>query len=447
MQSGKPLPRYHFEENAADAERHARGHLGLPVWCQVSNRPTLSDEMRGRCLNPSELPGATLVKRGDEREVWAVTCEDLRLHIKLFLGHHGGIPKPAIMESQRLLEAANRDVPVVPLMALAYDDGDRAALATLSIPNAITLAEWWEEYAGSKMHGNVASRRTVMQCVAATIAKAHMAGLYLPDGHPGNYLLGKTNDEIESPNTGTKDERYRCYLVDLAGATTTKDHSPVARSQRMRSLAQLEQYFHRKLDAKLRMVFLRAYWRAFATLNSQPDNSENNSLVDWSSAISQVQKQLATKLAGHWDRRLRKNGKYFARVELDKGWYGQFVLVVERRHRFRDRSPDRTRQDWESICRAIPLNASATARATNTEMLLTEHLLAYGIHKAENAIQALDWTLRGSPARRRFIHGHHRRHRDQDNDLMLGWLERRHRGLVRECIWFVEASQREGKQS
>lgn len=442
---------------------------GDVVWITIAESPSFSDQSKRVMLSPEHLPGACLVKRGDKREVWRATVENCDVHIKASWKQQ----KSLFDEGVALREAAHRNVPVISAIAGGYATRDKqlpAILVTRTPNDFIPLDRWWESYArrtgidqcsrnlqvpcahSSQSRGpgerNVAQSaltcRRVMRELALTVARAHAAGFHYPDGHPGNYLLCR--DYLQEAGKTSDAAPWECRLVDVAGAAFTRDHAALSRPYRIRSLAQLDKYFYRKLSEPRRLVFLRQYLRAFAGLTKTTrDSAEANDGRKWANWITDSRGRLAAKLARHWDRRLRKSGKYFQRLSFlpnvpgGRNWSGQFVLNVERRHQFGDIIDDMTARQWQEWVEHLLSDRAGETReiAANSLPTVPEREFEVERFEASSLFDALMWTIRGSVARRRFLQAHRERHRDRFAPLLLGWLEGRSSGLIRECMLFV----------
>ena len=195
-------------------------------------------------------------------------------------------------------------------------------------------------------------------------------------------------------------------------------------------LAQLNQWFARRAPPSLRLRFLKHYLaRRFC---EAPVTGA--ALRRWTELIEQAGRRHARRLYAHRDRRLRRDGKYFARLKLHDGWEATVTL----RFRNRDEFPqpvhaDRTVETWARWL------ASTAGRVLDAPTVGDR---PGGVDlqrwRASGYAQRQLWTLFGSPARRAFAAGHGLRHRDIPCVWPLAVLERRGTWLVSDSVLMLE---------
>lgn len=368
-------------------------------------------------------PRASVVKSGRHRQTWRVALNDRVIFAKVFDTRRGNVLGRLAFalglgtshrEWQASRAAECRGVRAVRCLGLGVDrrQRGRAVLLSEGLPNAISLGQAWEE---------ASSRRdtalSLIQAVAKLFAAAHDRGFVHRDAHPGNILVQPTADD-----------GCEAMFIDVHGAYLFH-HQPSKRCV-VRSLAQLDHYFHRRATRMQRWRFLRSY---LTLRQSFAERSERRGFSrDLLSSISRARAAHAATLARQRDRRIRRNGKYFITTALGQGWKGIFVLMLERRHAFPEAHvPDRSEHDWRNLLQAVFMSDGWQCN--------DDRFAIHGVH-VERArpigIRArMSWSLIGSPQRREFVQSHQLRHRDIPSELLLACLEHRSAaGLIDEAI-------------
>ncbi len=373
---------------------------------------------------PEDDSRAQGVKRGEGRCTWRVTLGDRTIFAKVADLSAGGFGQrlrlwlgmtAAQREWRTSREAEGRGVPVARCVGIGLRGGRRPRTVLLSagIHGAVNLSDAWAERAvkpGSRQRPGEA----VVNAVAGLYAAAHDRGFVHRDGHPRNVL-------IHADRVG----ELSAVFVDVAGAALSSRAAPYSRV--VRSLAQLDHAFRPVTTRTERLRFLHRYLRQSKKLRER--STERRLERRLIAAIADAEKVHAATLARQRDRRLRRSSKYFARLRLEGGWQAGVVLQVERRHVFPEPTvADRTTEQWRAILG--PLLSRAHDRE-EARRILSREGLSLEIGRPEGRLKSLDWTLRGSPHRRAFVHCHRLRHRDLDGGLVLAWAERHNRaGLI-----------------
>ena len=192
----------------------------------------------------------------------------------------------------------------------------------------------------------------------------------------------------------------------------------------LRGMAMLDQFFHRTATRCERLRFWRDYWVRRDVLMS--GTTERRLLA----RLAEMSIQHRSALARQRDRRLRGDGKYFAKLRLHDGWRGGVVLMLERRHLFPERHvPDQTIDEWNRICGVVIQSPQSLGIRFDRFRLIPRPPHA-----------------RGKWAERLFEHTHRLRHRDIPAPLILGHLHRR-RGfrLVDEYLILPSAKGEAGR--
>jgi hypothetical protein len=194
----------------------------------------------------------------------------------------------------------------------------------------------------------------------------------------------------------------------------------------LRALAQLDQYFHRCATRTERLRFLKGYLAQRPSLGKAWAHRE--SMRKLLATLRQASISHAERLARTRDRRLRRNGVYFATLELHGGWKATVVLRLERRHVYPESDvPDRTPSTWQALLDPLTRRLSGVSP---DEVLSAADGLQIESTRIGGFWTRLFTTLQGSAHRSAFERCHKERHRDLRNELILGYVEHRIAGLV-----------------
>jgi tRNA A-37 threonylcarbamoyl transferase component Bud32 len=366
---------------------------------------------------------AECVKRGYARTMWRVMLGEQVVFAKVF--DVGGfadrfmrhlVGSSAEREWRASREAEARGVPVPCGIALGVHQGrlGREVFVSEGVSGAVNLADAWEQDVASVSSGRRrAAGLPLIDAVAALFATAHERGFVHGDGHPHNILV-----------RAAPDKGFELVFVDVHSARITDGPAPVSRS--VESLAQLDQHFRRRVTRPERLRFLRAYLGRRPSLMRYA--GQPSGLRELLTSLARSTASGAARLARTRDRRLRGDGKYFCRFVLGDGWQATTALRLERRHVFPESDvPDRGESDWRALL--APLAASRHAALTEAGSIALSGL-RIDVMRLESLRARLWATMRGSAHRRPFESCHKLRHRDVASELILGYLEHRHRGLV-----------------
>jgi hypothetical protein len=411
--------------------------------------------------------GARRVKAGHYRSVWRVKTPHGTFYCKVFERNREQswllrslVPHPAVREWHMALAARLRGVSVVEVVALGIGRsswrGSRRNRATSRRLVLITAA-FEPSSALSTACPPGKSRHSTIKAVAKLFAEAHARGFVHHDGHPGNVLVRELHGSFEARFLDVHSARF------FAG--------PIPRRIAIRAMGKLDHYFEARATAhKLtrgsesqaspgamqpstslplgsnvdRLRFLKAYLNQLLNGGSSHHTPNHQTLKHWTRAIQHESHRQGVQLAWQRDRRLHRNGRYFARVDLDGGWRGTVVLALGRRHIFPESIiPDLELDQW---LLALPTNLSEISRCSySTDAPSMGH--AEWSHVAEcrvghtDAVMFVQHPIRssikaalfGSDARRIFEHAHRLRHRDIAAPLVLGYLEHKSYGMTNAC--------------
>ncbi len=372
-------------------------------------------------------PRATLVKSGHQRRTWRVSLNDEVIFAKVFDAKRGdpisrlayAMGLGAAHREWRASRAAEcRGVPAVRCLAMGADRrrGGATVLLSEGMPDANPLSLAWESRASS-----CSTALPLIEAVARLFATAHNRGFVHRDAHPGNILIQPTGDSV-----------WEARYVDLHGAYLFKDTASTRYV--IRSLAQLDHYFQRRATRSQRLRLSQSYVSLRHSFHESDDRRVF--LRGLLTSIARARVTHAAALARKRDRRILRNGKYFATIELGNGWKGTFVLQLERRHAFPEEEvPDRSERDWRVGVRPIVDGVDGASIGHGLEM---DRSGPVGVWTR------LLWSLNGPPQRKEFIQCHRLRHRDIASELILACLEHRSTaGLIDETILVRSTRSRE----
>jgi serine/threonine protein kinase len=268
--------------------------------------------------------GAVLVKANDGRQVWRVQLGDKLVFVKLYLPLRGwGRMRRLLlgsdsMRERRVAEYArqHRIATVQPIASAdAPASGSRpvSILITEGLARACPLNEVWP---GLDQRGreNRRLKNTIIDRVARLIAHAHQNGFEHTDLHAGNILIDRSSDG-----------ECQALFVDLHNIRLGR---PVSDRAVVRNLAQFHQWFRFRAPLTDRLRFLDRYleWRKVLEPAAAYGRPLGRNRDDLRAAIERMAESHAGALYAKRDRRAARNGRYFARIRVGKGWRGHAFL-------------------------------------------------------------------------------------------------------------------------
>lgn len=399
----------------------------------VSGAWRLRADWRGRLL-AAEAPDwfrlhddrrAVLVKQGRGRTVWRVELGEVVVFAKVVQPGSRlqrikalALGDPARREWDALNACTARGVPVPEAIGWGSQPRSRiSVLITRAIEPAQTFLDAW--MAATKSHADRHARTIPLIHAAATLfATAHERGVWHRDAHAGNILVGAVDAEC------------RAYFTDLLGARFRR--GALDWKESMESLAQFDQRMRRVATRVERLRFLREYF----DLHETAKPASRVDLRQFLGEKARVQHAHAERCARGWDRRLRGDAKYFARVQIPGGWSGVVVLRAERPHVLEDCAiTDWTEAQWKPVLQGLVephlFGGKKAAWAVDSTR-----------QTASSSSERVGWTIFGSPARLAFMQAHRSLHRDKKAPPLLGYLERRRCGFTVECLLLDYSSPR-----
>ncbi len=372
-------------------------------------------------LNLDNDERTTCVKTGHQRSVWHVALPDCDVYAKVFTGR--GILDQfkawcGLANGQRewrnAVSATAKGAPLATPLAIGVRHAEPTTVVYLcrAFVDGTTLPKAWSESADVAQSRQTQNR--LIDAIATLYAKGHGAGLCHLDGHPNNVLVRKNDSG-----------GFEAVFIDLAWARVKK-HA-LETSAAAASLAQLDHFFRRVATKTQRLRFLHGYHAE--RVSNEVRRSVTDRLRCLLDTIHTAHDHHTKRLAARRDRRLGKNGKYFSRITLGRGWSGMFVLKHPRRHVFDlGDTENRTVADWQTLMAPVASDLERAPSATGHAEAPPG--LALNVKRPTDLSQRIAWTIWGSPSYRAFVETHRCRHRDEPAPLILGYMEHRRFGLI-----------------
>lgn len=274
--------------------------------------------------------GWTLVKHNGARDVWRAEIDGACYYLKYFRRRRWTDALTQWFRDSACraewnggIYALAAGIPAVEPVAFTEQvlvGGRRCAvLVTAALEPAYVLSDFWLALCGDE---NAARRRAdrdhLVDVLAQAIARAHQCGFEHLDMHAANILI-----QPVAPR------RYRAVFVDLQSARLG---APIHDAAVVRNLAQLNQWFRRHSSLPDRVRFLRSYvrWRLEFEHESALARPLELSFEDLFRALTASAERHAERLWARRDRRVRRDGRYFARLRIGGGW--RALVAVQSKH-------------------------------------------------------------------------------------------------------------------
>ncbi len=358
---------------------------------------------------------AQKVKHNPKRTVWRIGLGERVVYVKEF--HERSIGERlaqiirgsrAAVEFRRSIAAIQRGIPCVRHVGWA-SFGRRSLLVSEAIPDAESLADVWIR-AVATTNPSVRRRRIkgIIACLANLLAKSHARGFVHGDEHPTNFLVQVYADDT-----------CRAFYGDLQTSRVTARLGDAAK---VRSLAQLHQWFRLRSSRSQRWRFLRNYSRNTTGDDRQAKACARRLTVP---IMAETRRQ-AEALWSKRDRRITSTNTYFASIRPER----DVKATVTLRYRSRDLYPspsqsDRTLSDWKDL---FPQNRPPGHydRSWEWPSVETKFVQTERIYGHRSIVAKLGG---GSRLRCAFVLGHRLRNRDlpcrwpiQLVEQSLGWF-------------------------
>lgn len=367
---------------------------------------------------------AELVKSAHGREIWRVTLTTGTVFAKVAKAERWAdrakwlvVGSPQEREWRVSQEAERRRLPVVRSLAVGVRGGRRAcsALLTEGLTDAVTLRVAWEQHvARQPWLRRRGAANPLIDAVARLFAVSHDGGFVHRDSHPDNIMLVRNGGQGWTA----------AFFVDVHSSPLAT--GPVSRRRSTASIAQLDQFYHRRATRAERLRFARCYVEQRRATQDKPDSRPL--LRQFAAEVASARRQHGDRLARQRDRRLRRDGKYFATVRLCGGWRAIVALKLERRHMFAERDvPDRSADEWRAILTPV---SEAINNGESVDDAVKRSGLELVVSHRSRLLERVSSIWGGPGQRRVFEQCHRRRHRDDRAELILAYAEHRRGGLV-----------------
>lgn len=264
-------------------------------------------------------PGATLIKRNSQRDVYRVEFDGRAYFAKLY--HPNGLAAKikllvrgpmALREWDVGMYAAAHNIAAVLPAAMAWSgsraDGRPSLLVTEGIPDVKPLNDFWVGVRDDCRRAN-----NLIESLARLIARAHQCGFHHKDMHPGNILVRGVGEQCET------------FFVDLHDVRVG---AAVSLGSVVANLAQLNQWFRRNATRSQRRRFLKHYV-TYRDCYAQASAFARNWRMQPDKLVPDLARQAdrhANKLWAKRDRRTKRTGRYFAKIKPAPGWCGHVLL-------------------------------------------------------------------------------------------------------------------------
>jgi tRNA A-37 threonylcarbamoyl transferase component Bud32 len=267
-----------------------------------------------------ERQGWQQVKKNSAREVWRARIQNRTYYLKYYTRGGWASRLKALLRGSAAQAEWNSGIyalqtgihaarPAGYCVRLAGPRRDWSLLVTEAIEPAYPLNQFWLNLAADEDPARrAADTQQLIELLAELIAHAHQAGFEHIDMHAANILV-----QAVGPR------KYRALLVDLHSARLG---APIHDGAVVRNLAQLNQWFRKHSSIKDRLRWLRAYvrWRNEYEHSFPHARSLGLGFRELVRALVGAAGRQADAIAAQRDRRIARNGRYFARLKLGGGW-------------------------------------------------------------------------------------------------------------------------------
>lgn len=303
-------------------EAHGLRWLARRDWAWLLEGPQAPDWSHLRAESVAEL-----VKRNQAREVWRVEVGGQQVYAKIYRA-------PGWRDRLRVLlrgpghraewraadYARQRGIPAIEPIAQGSASGlfGPWMLITLAVLDGGLLNEGWQRLCERpRLARDRVSANQLIRVTARLVARAHQEGFRHQDLHAGNLMVQPAGPQSPAEPV--------VLFVDLQKVRVNR---AVSRRAALGNLAQLNQWFRRWTSRTDRLRFLTEYLRHREVIHSTAGHARDfgGDVRSFSQAVERVWRRHAHRLWAKRDRRVRRDGRYFARVDLGGGWQGHVFL-------------------------------------------------------------------------------------------------------------------------
>jgi hypothetical protein len=383
-------------------------------------------------------PKAVHVKSNELRQVWRIERGGEAFYAKVFRTLRGWEAwrlrlrgRPEVREWRAGDGADRLGVPAVRFAALLEPAGPggeiRAVLVSHAVPNAITLADFWERIQTLPQPADRARQaRAVIDAVARLVANAHASGFLHRDTYSDNVLIVQDD----------RGDGVEAFYADLGQARVGRS---VGDRRAAANLAELVQWFRTRSTVGQRMRFLTRYVVERYGPAAKRSAGARRLRRRFFRRVAGLALRRQRRLVAKRDSRIFRNNTHFHTSNLGGGWRGTFTLRFRRREMDpRPTQPDRTPAEWAEWGRKVLSQAADAGRIAGS---LDRLGLVGRIDRPRGLWDRIVWAFVGSSARRAFRDGHRQRNRDLPVAAPIAVLERRVGRLVAEAVLVTERAE------
>lgn len=429
--------------------RIGTGRFDGTAWTYCDGYARLLERVPARCWERPAEQDWRLVKRNGARDVYRAVIDGRAYYLKYYRRRRwsDGLTRlfrqPACLaEWNGGVYAQRFGIPAVRPVAFTLEgrcEGRRCALlVSEAIEPSYPLSEFWLAVRGDRdARRSREDKRHLIDLLAQTIARAHQSGFEHTDMHAENILIRPV-----APR------RYQAAFVDLQSARLGV---PVTDRAVVRNLAQLNQWFRRHSTIGDRVRFLRAYirWRHEFEHEFAHARPLGLSFRQLFRALVAAADRHAERLWARRDRRVRRDGRYFARLRIG-AWRGMAAVCSKRANSQSPASAMVLDRAWWEQTLADPLRwlgdaselckDSHSACVAQTVLHRADGDLAVIIKRplARNWRRLLRQLLPPSRCRRGWNVAYALLNRDIRAARPLAYLERRRFGLITDSLLITE---------
>ncbi len=402
-------------------------------------------------LNPANIPGAKLIKKNAQREVWFVNINGYSCYAKYYM-RNGKLWQlkrlyrgPACIKEWNVAQyALSHNVKCVKPLAYAISTDINSVIDCLLITageaRTLPLADYWKKISTETGYIKFRYENKLIDAIAELLAKAHHCGLAHSDLHPGNLLVEYLNPTAP-----------KVYLVDLHSIKIAR---PVSDRDAIYNIAQLNQWFRQHATITQRLKLLKRYMYHRSQLsNGRSGNFSQDNFRYWAQALNQAAERHTQKIWASRDRRAVRTSKYFAKLTLSNHWQANVFLKTKHSLEYSLYSHlEFNAEDWRKalakpeellenfVRQTRPFKNSRSALVCKGKLFVGQHELNVVAkrHIRKKPIAALWDCIRQSRARRAWKMSFAMIHRGIPVAQPLAVLERRVGQILTDSVFITE---------